>query len=59
MKEGYTILNAIMRGDNVIEVINHSDRNEVVNLGWVFPKTAYIAKNNKSVGVWKPKKLKN
>ena len=59
MKAEYTIIYATMKGDNVIEVMNDYSNNTVTNLGWVFLKTAYIAKDHRSVGVWRPKQLKN
>ena len=58
MKTGFEIINAVHKGDNIIEVINHQEDNSVVNLGWIFPKTAYIGKNHETVGVWKIKQLK-
>ena len=59
MKTGYTILNGVGKGDNIIEVMNHLETNQVVNLGWIFPKTAYSFRTKDTVGVWKIKKLKN
>jgi len=57
MKTGYIILNAVYKGDNIIEVMNHSDKNEVVHLGWIKPKSAYSFKSKDTVGVWKLKQL--
>lgn len=59
MKSRYTILNAVMNYDNIVEVINHQTKNQVVNLGWLIPSSPYKLKNHETVGVWKIKKLKN
>jgi hypothetical protein len=59
MKAGYNIVNSISSGNTVIEVINHQDSNDIINLGWMYLRTAYIYKSKATVGVWKPKQLKN
>ena len=59
MKSRYTILNAVMNYDNIVEVINHQTKNQVVNLGWLMTSSPYKLKNYETVGVWKIKKLKN
>jgi hypothetical protein len=59
MKTGYTILNAVSNYDNIIEVVNHEKRNEIVHLGWINTVSAYRCRTKETVGVWKIVKLKN
>lgn len=59
MKAGYNIVNSISIGNTAIEVLNRQDSNDIINLGWMYLKTAYIYKSESTVGVWKLKQLKN
>ena len=59
MKAGYSVIHSVINGDKLIEVINRPIINTVINLGWIFPQTAYKKKDENTVGVWKLKQLKN
>ena len=59
MKAGYYTSNVISEGNSVIEVINNSESNLVMNLGWIYMKTLIALKSKNTIGVWKLKQLKN
>ena len=59
MKAGYTVKNASITGDKLIEVINYQHSNTVLNMGWFYTETPYKLKDENTVGVWKLKQLKN
>lgn len=59
MEAGYRVIDAVGKGDTICEVRNNHKSNEVINLGWIFPNSAYKTKDNNSVGVWKLKQIKN
>ena len=59
MKAGYTVVNTLMIGDKLIEVINYERTNKVLNMGWIFPETPYKLKDENTVGIWKLKHFKN
>lgn len=59
MKAGYTVVDAVMSWDKLIEVINRSEKNEVVHLGWISPTIGVKCKSSETVGFWKIKQLKN
>lgn len=59
MEAGYTVVNAVSGYDNIVELINHESKNQIVLLGWINKLNAYKLKSNETVGVWKLKKLKN
>ena len=59
MKSGYRVINSVSNGATAIEVINNEKENHIMNLGWIYLRTAYYTKDKSTVGVWKLKQLKN